>query len=419
MSFRATMFLSLFALLGLHCSTGGALNPGEQCIGKCDGAEIDTDEDGVFDEVELSYGLDPNYFDSDGDGLSDGAEALDQDSDCDGVIDPLDPDFGPATDCSLYPGEGVGDLVRLGDTYQSLRTIFLEDGVVQDIDSNRLFLDGRLQISFGDLNLDGVLSPEDPVIAITAMQGFSGRLWGEIHTGISRDEMISLDESLDLEMEHIMVLPPFPPMGGGEAHLNYTGGFGLLFGFDGILSTITIHHKYPMIPDGDFSPKDATINLGGTVIQCGDGREGGEVGSSQSEYIASLGPPDFSAQTSFKVSIATVTVSLDFYTMLGLTFIRILEIKKPFLGTEYPDELMMVLISPPYAGSSVTHVPIGLSKQVIESEMGLVFKEITEQLGFQIHTYEIPDGHPFGVLYNNDGQADSDEALVFFLNMAL
>jgi hypothetical protein len=105
--------------------------------------------------------------------------------------------------------------------------------------------------------------------------------------------------------------------------------------------------------------------------------------------------------------------------MLGLTFVRVLEIKKGILGTERPNELMMVMISPPYAGSSTNQVPLGLSKHTVESQMGLLFKEITEQFGFQIHSYEIPDGHPFGVLYNNDGLSDSDEALVYFLNMAL
>ena len=73
----------------------------------------DSDQDGLWDAVELDMGLDPTVQDSDGDGLTDGAEVelfgtdpLSPDSDGDGIDDALELLFPPTSAC---PGDLNGD----------------------------------------------------------------------------------------------------------------------------------------------------------------------------------------------------------------------------------------------------------------------------------------------------------------------
>jgi len=410
-----SLLLSLLLLWG--CAPNDTANTFGPCVGKCDGSAVDTDGDGVFDDVELHYGMDPLSRDTDLDGIEDGFESIDGDANCDGLIDPLDPASGPATDCTLYPGVGVGDLVQIGDSYEQVRAVFLEEGLVQELESNRAFLEGRLQISFGDLNLDGVVDPDDPVVAITAMPGFSGSTLDGLGTDLERESVQSTLQYSDLIPEHSMVLPDFPPVNGGEALLFYTQGFGLLFN-DEIVSSITIHKAYGIVPDGLIDPEGASLDIGGTQLQCGDGREGGEPGASQDFYISILGPPDFTGAYSVKVPFATVFLELDFYTFLGLTLVRVVEIKKGILGTERPEEVVMVIVSPPYAGSTTLGIDLGSPKGLVESGHGMAFEAIEEMLGFSIFKYELTNGRPFGVLYENEGATSDDGALLFLLNMA-
>ena len=59
----------------------------------CDRDELDTDEDGLTDVLEESFGLNPDDADSDDDGVLDAAEPrLSEDTDGDGLINALDPD---------------------------------------------------------------------------------------------------------------------------------------------------------------------------------------------------------------------------------------------------------------------------------------------------------------------------------------
>ena len=61
------------------------------------GDPIDSDEDGLIDDVEVSLGTDPYSPDSDSDGLSDydedqvGSDPLNSDTDEDGIADGSDP----------------------------------------------------------------------------------------------------------------------------------------------------------------------------------------------------------------------------------------------------------------------------------------------------------------------------------------
>ena len=103
------------------------------------GAEIDTDEDGLSDEQELSLGTDPMNPDTDGDGLSDGTEVemamglgcpdpLNPDSDGDLISDgdevanDTDP-CNPDTD-----GDGLCDLIDLDPLSPDTSSGDIEDG---------------------------------------------------------------------------------------------------------------------------------------------------------------------------------------------------------------------------------------------------------------------------------------------------
>ena len=90
-------------------------NPGQEDFnsnGVGDACE-DSDQDGVWDYLEFQFGTDPTLQDTDGDGLTDGAEIdvfgtdpLSGDTDGDGVSDALELLFPPATTC---PGDLNGD----------------------------------------------------------------------------------------------------------------------------------------------------------------------------------------------------------------------------------------------------------------------------------------------------------------------
>ncbi len=78
----------------------------QDCDGVLDNGCVDTDGDGLFDDVELAIGTNPNDADSDDDGVADGAEpSLAQDFDGDGLINALDPD---SDDDGLYDGTELG-----------------------------------------------------------------------------------------------------------------------------------------------------------------------------------------------------------------------------------------------------------------------------------------------------------------------
>ncbi len=92
----AGTYLVLLILLG---SFFQSMMPSDFSIPGIDGASTaDTDQDGLYDMFESTFGTDPERPDTDGDGLSDGAEVLEQpysdptkrDSDLDGIPDNQD-----------------------------------------------------------------------------------------------------------------------------------------------------------------------------------------------------------------------------------------------------------------------------------------------------------------------------------------
>ncbi len=85
----------------------GRVDPGESDPLKFDeenGAELDSDGDGLSDEYEQARGLYPEDSDSDDDGVPDGEEGA-EDSDGDGLIDALDPD---SDNDGLFDGTEMG-----------------------------------------------------------------------------------------------------------------------------------------------------------------------------------------------------------------------------------------------------------------------------------------------------------------------
>ncbi len=83
--------------IGSHAITAEVLNEAGftvKAITNVNFTAVDTDKDGITDDVEISIGTDPNNSDTDGDGLNDGAEVnqyltdpLNADTDSDGIND--------------------------------------------------------------------------------------------------------------------------------------------------------------------------------------------------------------------------------------------------------------------------------------------------------------------------------------------
>ncbi|MEM9257635.1 MAG: hypothetical protein AAGA91_19520 [Pseudomonadota bacterium] len=117
---------------------------------------VDTDEDGLFDDVETNTGVfvdendtgtDPNNPDSDGDGLLDGAELTfgtdptDTDSDDDGVPDGAEVGAGTDPSVSQFPcdldsvvGLSLGDLLLLQQHQTRARLLTSNEEIFCDID---------------------------------------------------------------------------------------------------------------------------------------------------------------------------------------------------------------------------------------------------------------------------------------------
>ncbi len=99
-------------------------------------ADQDSDEDGITDQLELDYGLNPNALDSDEDGIDDftewGASSSPLDSDGDGIVDALDDDSD--NDGKLDSQEGVED--DDGDGAPNYTDIDDSDGPLGDQDQD-------------------------------------------------------------------------------------------------------------------------------------------------------------------------------------------------------------------------------------------------------------------------------------------
>ncbi|EYF06429.1 internalin, putative [Chondromyces apiculatus DSM 436] len=128
---------------GLDNDCDGEVDDGLSCV--------DTDGDGLGDDLELTIGTDPNDADSDDDGVPDGQEpGLDEDSDGDGLIGALDPDSdndglfdgtemgldcaNPATDAGAMSCVADGDQ---GATLTDPLDADTDDGGVEDGDEDR------------------------------------------------------------------------------------------------------------------------------------------------------------------------------------------------------------------------------------------------------------------------------------------
>jgi len=449
---RIVHLLAVFALpawlLTSGCADTGGVDPDatsqsgdDDCTTKCDSAEADDDQDGLTNGREDELGLDSDVADTDGDGLSDGLETLglddidpdgdglvnaldpdadgdglldgaegaDADGDCDGLVEYLDPDPSLATDCAVYPGDRVGDLVWLGESWNAVRQR-LGDGVGDALE--RGYLDGRLSITFGDSDLDGAITGDDPVLMITVQDGFTGQTPSAIALGASRDEVEQQNPA-----DHSASLPAVGPFPGGDIGFYYGRGLWLAYDANAVVERITVVSPYGFAPDGTWDPVAGTVQIADVTLLAGDGREDKVEGSPASLHRGALGEPEFRAADSFEVSIADVDVVLDFYVGLGVEVTWVDYIKLGFFGSEDPDELIAILLFPPFSGQTPEGVGIGDSKSVVESQLGLDFVETTEFAGFVVHVYDVAQDRRLGVVYANDGASDGDAALGFVVNM--
>ncbi len=131
----------------------------EDCSGALDNGCIDTDGDGLTDDVEVSIGTDPNDADSDDDGVQDGDEPdFGQDTDGDGLINALDPD---SDNDGLFDGTELGLDCSGADTDASAGFCVADadDGATTtnplDADTDH----GGVPDGNEDTNLDGKIDP--------------------------------------------------------------------------------------------------------------------------------------------------------------------------------------------------------------------------------------------------------------------
>jgi len=384
------LLLGAFAFWAVGCVSGSDGN-GENCVGKCDDPSQESDVPFLGDDVNAP---DPGTWN------------------CQATLLAYHPDAMAVGDCALVPGLGINELVLLGSNYAQVNATLGNPGEPSEIEHHRSYMGGMLQITFGDLNLNGDVDDEDPVIAISVSGDFGGTTDSGIGLDIPRNDLEEL-----YTPDTIIDLPPLPPFHGGVGHISYTGGMSLSFDETDMVSGIILHRAYNVVSDGIFDPTEATVQLASTEIRCGDGREGGEDGSPPSDYEDILDAPDFRGHLTVEVSIADVDLSLDMYPMLGINFVRVVEIRKGFLGTENPNELALVILSPPYGGETAEGIRIGSKKALVETELRLTFEKTDELVGFTIHIYKTSSDKRLGVVYTNNGTNPDDEAVLLLLNM--
>ena len=129
------------------------------CDGSVDSGCLDSDDDGLSDELEGTLGSDPNDADSDEDGVPDGLEVdLADDTDGDGLINALDPDSD---------NDGLYDGTELGLDCSAPETDASAGHCVADADAGATTTspvdadtdDGGVSDGQEDTNLDGALDP--------------------------------------------------------------------------------------------------------------------------------------------------------------------------------------------------------------------------------------------------------------------
>jgi len=147
----------------------GAIDPGEGDPNDPadDSTIVDTDGDGLSDDLETTIGTDPNDADSDDDGVPDGMEANPaNDTDGDGLINALDPD---SDDDGLFDGTEMGFDCNGPDT-DITQLNCIEDGDMGATTTSPLNPDtdgGGVSDGDEDVNKNGVVDegerdPNDP-----------------------------------------------------------------------------------------------------------------------------------------------------------------------------------------------------------------------------------------------------------------
>ncbi|MFO0592911.1 MAG: choice-of-anchor L domain-containing protein [Polyangiaceae bacterium] len=146
----------------------GAVDPGESNPAGSgdDGAIVDTDGDGVSDQVEIQLDSNPTDGDSDDDGVLDGLEVNPNlDTDGDGLINLLDPD---SDNDGLFDGTELGKNCALGDTDLSKGTCIADaDGGATKTNPTKADTDGGGKSDGSeDANHDGAIDAgeTDPTV---------------------------------------------------------------------------------------------------------------------------------------------------------------------------------------------------------------------------------------------------------------
>jgi hypothetical protein len=242
--------LALSACSGKTPGNGGD-GPDASTPGDPDGAPppppLDSDGDGVPDDVEMGRGTDPNNPDSDGDGLNDGREAdygsdpNDPDSDDDGLTDGEEDQIGTNPidegcenqDAEASAGKLPADIIIAFDNSTSMGQeaaaveANINDDLVGVLEEDDIDFKIIALADFPPTNAENGIDPTDPNMCIGPPLATNdcGNL-GTQTKSINNDRFVQYDQPIGSDDALRTIIAEFDDAAGDIAPAQFPGGWG-------------------------------------------------------------------------------------------------------------------------------------------------------------------------------------------------
>jgi hypothetical protein len=343
---------------------------------------------------------------------------------------PTPPPTGRDERLLLRPGTGLDGILfvnthRYSDVKTRMTMFFeAEEAAVPERTFSRIFAaaDWRLRAQFSDSNFSRTLDDRDLLLSITALPAGAGKgdypgVTAEgLGIGSTRAEVEAVEAFA--QPDRVLTLPAVGEFAGGT--FGFYFGLGGIFGYDaqGAVTNVTVTRVYAQAPDGAIDFEGGRLDFGGgRVITAGDCAVQQQLppsvectGSSEAVHRGILGSPDYSGtqmlQTQAMVggnqTAVTLTLSLDFYQVLGMQFTSL---KRVEVGTAVPirrdvDAVVALAVFPPYYGVTAQGIGIGSARADLEAQLGWSDPvERTGPSGERLFVYVMANGKKAGVAY--------------------